>query len=114
MLCTWSRDYGITGTGVDISSAFIASGAARAQELGVADLVDFVHADASGYVGEPTHDIASCLGASWIGGGPEGTITLLERSLPAGGIVLLGEPYWAKEPPDQQTMTGIATARRNG
>src|SRR3954463_16770580 len=29
MLCTWSRDYGITGTGVDISSAFIANGAAR-------------------------------------------------------------------------------------
>jgi cyclopropane fatty-acyl-phospholipid synthase-like methyltransferase len=36
MLCTWSRDYGITGTGVDISSAFIVGGAARARELGVA------------------------------------------------------------------------------
>lgn len=106
MLCTWARDHGITGTGVDISSVFVGDATARARELGVEDRVDFVHADASGYVGEPAYDVASCLGASWIGGGPEGTITLLERSLRPGGVVLLGEPYWAKEPPDEETVLG--------
>jgi SAM-dependent methyltransferase len=69
MLCTWARDHGVTGTGVDISSAFVAAAAARADELGVGDKVVFQHADASGYVGGPPYDVGACLGASWIGGG---------------------------------------------
>lgn len=36
MLCTWARDHGIGGTGVDISTAFTARVKARAEELGVA------------------------------------------------------------------------------
>src|SRR6516165_4205397 len=45
MLCTWARDYRVTGTGVDISTVFIAAARARATELGVADQVGFVHGD---------------------------------------------------------------------
>ena len=36
MLCTWARDHQVTGTGVDISAAFIAEARDRATELGVA------------------------------------------------------------------------------
>jgi len=50
MLCTWARDHAATGTGVDISTVFIAGARARAVELGVEDQVSFVHGDASGYV----------------------------------------------------------------
>ena len=50
MLCTWARDHRVTGTGVDISTVFIAAARARAAELGVANQVSFVHGDASGYV----------------------------------------------------------------
>src|SRR5512139_3518353 len=50
MLCTWARDHGVTGTGVDISTAFTERARARATELGVADRVTFVHDDAAGYV----------------------------------------------------------------
>jgi SAM-dependent methyltransferase len=113
LLCTWARDHGIGGTGVDISSVFIGNATARARELGVGHRVDFVHADASGYVGEPAYDLASCLGASWIGGGPEGAITLLERSLRRGGLVMLGEPFWTKEPPDQETVRGCYASTRD-
>jgi SAM-dependent methyltransferase len=112
MLCTWARDHGVTGTGVDISSAFVAAAAARADELGVGDKVVFQHADASGYVGGPPYDVGACLGASWIGGGVGGTITLLERSLLPGGMVLLGEPYWVKEPPDEATVRGCWASSR--
>lgn len=102
MLCTWARDHGITGTGVDISTEFTAKARARAAELGVAGRVAFVHGDASGHVaGEPV-DLAACVGATWIGDGVPGTVELLRRSLRPGGMLLIGEPYWRQEP-DQRT-----------
>jgi SAM-dependent methyltransferase len=113
MLCTWAGEHGVTGLGVDISTVFIDAALARARELDVEDRVRFVHADASGYVGEPAYDVVSCLGASWIGGGLEGVIGLLERSLRPGGMVLVGEPYWAKEPPDQETVRACHASARD-
>jgi len=106
MICTWARDHQVTGTGVDISTAFIGSARARADELGVADRVTFVHGDASGYVAVQPVGIASCVGATWIGGGVAGTVALLRRSLAPGGMMLIGEPYWRREPPDQATVEG--------
>jgi SAM-dependent methyltransferase len=106
MLCTWARDHGIRGTGVDISTVFTETAAARAAELGVADRVRFVHDDASGYVADEPVDVAACIGATWIGDGVPGTIDLLERSLRPGGLMLIGEPYWRIDPPDQATVEG--------
>ena len=104
MLCTWARDHGITGTGVDLSTAFIENARARAVELGVADRVDFIHGDASGYVAHEPVDLAACVGATWIGGGVAGAVDLLGRSLRAGGLILIGEPFWRRDPPDQETV----------
>ena len=39
MLCTWARDHGITGTGIDMSSLFTAQARRRAEELGVSERV---------------------------------------------------------------------------
>ena len=105
MLCTWARDYGVRGTGVDLSTVFLAGARARAAELNVDGLVRFVHADASGYVAEAPVGVAACLGAL-IGDGMPGTVELLRRSLAPGGIMLIGEPYWRREPPDQATVEG--------
>lgn len=102
MLCTWARDHGITGTGVDLSKLFTEQARARAVELGVAEQVAFVHADAAGYVSEEKVGVAACIGATWIGGGIAGTIDLLARSLDAGGIILVGEPYWLRLPPSEE------------
>lgn len=98
MLCTWARDHGVTGLGVDLSSAFIQRARERAAELGVTDRARFEHGDAAGYVAEQPVDVASCLGATWIGGGILGTIDLLSRSVLPGGLVLVGEPYWVRVP----------------
>ena len=106
MLCTWARDHQVTGTGIDISTVFIAAARARAAELGVDGRVSFVHGDASGYVAAAPAGIASCIGATWIGGGVPGTVELLRRSLQPGGMMLIGEPYWRREPPDQATAEG--------
>ena len=39
MLCTWARDHGIVGTGIDMSPLFTAQAQSRAVELGVAGQV---------------------------------------------------------------------------
>ncbi|NKY34465.1 methyltransferase domain-containing protein [Nocardia speluncae] len=103
MLCTWARDHGITGTGVDISTVFTRQAQARAAELGVSDRVEFVHGDAAGYIAAEPVDLASCVGATWIGDGVAGTAELLDRSLRPGGLMLIGEPYWRRMPPDEET-----------
>jgi hypothetical protein len=104
MLSTWAREHGITGTGVDISTVFLAAARTRAAELGVADRVDFVHGDASSYVAAEPVDVAACIGATWIGNGVTGTVALLERSLRPGGLMLIGEPFWRSEPPDKASI----------
>jgi SAM-dependent methyltransferase len=104
MLCTWARDHDLAGIGVDLSSVFVEQARARAAELGVADRVTFIHGDAAGYVADDPVDLASCVGATWIGGGMPGTVELLARSLRPGGLMLIGEPYWRQDPPDQATI----------
>jgi len=106
MLCTWARDYGITGTGIDLSQLFTEQAKRRAQELGVADKVTFIHGDAAGYVTNEKVDVAACVGATWIGGGAAGTIELLVQSLRSGGIILIGEPYWRQLPPTEDVAKG--------
>lgn len=101
MLCTWARDYGISGTGIDMSPLFTAQAKRRADALGVADRVEFIHADAAGYVADEKAGVAACVGATWIGGGVAGTLALLAKSLRTGGILLIGEPYWLRLPPTE-------------
>ncbi|WP_100444442.1 SAM-dependent methyltransferase [Glycomyces xiaoerkulensis] len=106
MLSTWARDHRVTGTGVDISTVFLGAARDRAAELGVADRVEFIHADASAHVAAEPVGIASCIGATWIGDGVPGTVELLRRSLAPGGLMLIGEPYWRREPEDRATVEG--------
>ena len=101
MLCTWARDHGITGVGVDMSPLFTEQARRRAAELGVTDQVEFIHADAVGYIAAEKADVAACIGATWIGGGVAGTIELLAKSLRPEGIILIGEPYWLRVPPTE-------------
>jgi SAM-dependent methyltransferase len=106
MLCTWARDYRISGTGIDKSQLFSEQAKLRAEQLGVADRVEFIHGDATGYVADEKVGVAACVGATWIGGGVAGTIELLEKSLRSGGIILIGEPYWLRLPPSEEVAKG--------
>ncbi len=106
MLCTWARDHGITGIGVDMSALFTEQAKRRAEELGVADKVRFVHGNAAGYVSQEKVDVAACVGATWIGGGVAGTIELLAKSLRPGGMILIGEPFWRQRPQSAEVAKG--------
>ncbi len=106
MLCTWARDYGVIGTGVDMSQLFTEQAKVRAEKLGVAGQVKFIHGEAAGFISDEKVGVATCLGATWIGGGVAGTIELLGRSLRPGGIILIGEPYWRQLPPTEDVAKG--------
>lgn len=106
MLCTWAREHGIIGTGVDMSQLFSEQAERRAVELGVADRVKFIHGDAAGYVSDEKVSVAACVGATWIAGGVAGTIKLLAQSLRTEGIILIGEPFWRQLPPKEEVAKG--------
>jgi SAM-dependent methyltransferase len=102
MLCRWAAEFGIEGHGVDISEVFVPLARARAAELGVADRVTFELGDAAKAIpADGSYDVVSCIGATWIGNGLAGTIELMRPALRPGGLLLVGEPYWAGEPPPE-------------
>jgi SAM-dependent methyltransferase len=102
MLCQWALNYGVIGVGVDISHVFIEAARTRGFDLAVWDKVSWVKGDAADYPADfHQFDIVSCLGATWIGGGLLGTIELMRIPLhDAGGMLVIGEPYWHEIPPD--------------
>lgn len=102
MLCRWARTFGTSGVGVDISPVFLDAARRRAEELAVEPALEFIQGDAGVYVSEPeAFDIVSCIGATWIGSGMHGTIKLMRPAIRPGGLLLVGEPYWIEEPPDE-------------
>lgn len=110
MLCRWARDHGIGGVGVDLSSVFLASARRRAEELGVSDRVELVQGDAAAYAAAPGHfDVVSCIGATWIGNGLAGTLELMRPALKRDGLMLVGEPFWNEQPPDE-AFTALGTS----
>jgi SAM-dependent methyltransferase len=106
LLCRWAQKYGISGVGVDISAVFLEAAHKRAAELGVADQLTFVEGDAGQYP-QATHDfdVVSCIGATWIGDGLVGTLTLMKPALKPAGLILVGEPYWIDPPPEAAYQT---------
>jgi SAM-dependent methyltransferase len=102
MLCRWSQTYGISGVGVDYFQAFLDIAYARSVALAVTDRLTWVQGDAAQYQPTPhSFDVASCLGATWIGGGIAGTINLLKAALKPDGFMLIGEPFWEDGTPDE-------------
>lgn len=89
-----------------MSQLFTEQARRRAEELGVADQVKFIHGDAVCYVADEKVDVAACIGATWIGGGVAGTIDLLSQSSRPGGVILIGEPYWLYLPPTEDVAKG--------
>ena len=94
---------GVRGVGVDLSPFFIAE-AERRRTARLPDArVEFVELDGAAFEPDRPHGfaVASCLGASWVFGGHEGTLDALAAMVEPGGWVIAGEPYWLREPPEE-------------
>jgi SAM-dependent methyltransferase len=101
---------GTHGVGVDKSPYELR--AARdhaAARVPGADL-QLIEGDAAAHEPGPASvDLAACLGASWIWGGHRGTLRALRKAVRPGGLVLVGEPYWKRDPePEYLAAAGLA------
>lgn len=104
--------YPISGVGVDISAAFLeAARAAAAARVPAHSTLSFLEMDGAAYTApDSSLDLAICLGASWVYGGHRGTLRRLASLVRPGGQVLVGEPFWIREP-DPEYLTASDTAR---
>ena len=93
-----SERYECAGIGVDISP-YAASDARDRAGLRVPGELEIVEQDGAEFKAEPaSFDLAMCVGASWTFGGYPGTLGALVRWVRPGGLVLVGEPFWKKDP----------------
>ncbi len=91
--------YGCAATGVDISQYALADARRFVAERIPDAQVELIETDGSIYDGPyASFDAVSCLGASWIWQGHKGTLRALARWARPGGYVLVGEPYWLRDP----------------
>lgn len=95
LLCTWARDHGIDGIGVDIFDVLVREAEERAAELGVSDRARFVIDDAGLYDPQGIRfDIVACIGAAWVGGSLADTLALMRsHAVDEDPLLLVGEPF---------------------
>ncbi|MFX1416766.1 MAG: SAM-dependent methyltransferase [Promethearchaeota archaeon] len=95
--------YAASGVGVDISPYCINDCKEKYRErIPRADLV-FLEMDGAEYKPDvpESFDLSMCLGASWVFKDHRGTLKALKRMTKPGGLVVVGEPYWLKEPDNE-------------
>jgi cyclopropane fatty-acyl-phospholipid synthase-like methyltransferase len=99
--------YHVTGVGVDISPHFIQEAQTRAKHRVPNAPLAFTQLDAKNY--KPPEgllfDLTSCMGATWIWGGYKGTLQALKEMTRPRGTIIIGEPYWLKEPNPEYLKT---------
>ena len=102
---------GVRGMGIDISSFYIVDAVGRLEARAPSADITFTQMDGADFKPDEPHslDLASCIGASWVFGGHAGTLDALINMVKPGGWVIVGEPYWLQEPPDEYLeASGIA------
>ena len=92
--------YGARGMGIDISPFFIADAERRLKARSPGADIVFRKMNGADFRPDKPHslDLASCIGASWIFGGHTGTLNALSSMVKPGGWMIVGEPFWLKEP----------------
>ena len=95
--------YGITGIGVDISPHYIRDAIEKHQKRAPNSDIEFVEMDGAKYRPDvsTSFDSVFCIGASWVYGGHQGTIQTLKKMVKNGGLIVVGEPFWLKEPSNE-------------
>lgn len=90
---------GVQGVAIDLSPYCTADLRATAPSRIAAAELEILEMDGADYqLASGTFDLASCLGASWTYGGFRPTLRFLAQAVRPGGCVVVGEPFWKKEP----------------
>lgn len=102
--------YRISGVAIDLSPYCIADARRKIAERVPEAQIELLEMDGAAYRPAPndTFDLTICLGASWIFNGHKGTLATLAQMTRAGGQIVVGEPYWRREPhPDYLATAGF-------
>jgi len=95
--------YNISGIGVDISPYHIKDCENKKNERIPNSDIKLIEMDGAKYKPENNElfDLTMCIGACFVYGGLIGTINALKKMTKPGGMIIVGEPYWLKEPDDE-------------
>ena len=95
--------YNVSGVGVDLSPYCIRDCLAKRQKRAPDSNIKFLEMDGAKYEPEAseTFDLAMCIGASWVYGGYRGTLKALRKMTKPGGLVVVGEAFWRKDPAEE-------------
>ena len=100
MLIRLAEKYKINGVGVEKSPYTFREALRRKAERAPGADLEFLELDGKDYhpKGELA-DLSMCIGASWIYGGYKKTLEALSKMTKPLGWIMVGEPYWRKNPP---------------
>ena len=92
--------YSIEGVGVDLSPFCVADAKRKHRKRAPHAQLSFLEMDGAEYEPERPEslNLVACIGASWIYGGHRGTLKALKGMVARGGWIVVGEPYWRREP----------------
>jgi len=95
--------YNISGVGVDISPYCIRYCLEKHQKRVPDSNINFTEMDGAKYKPKSSElfDLAMSIGASWVYGGYRGTIQALKKMTKPDGLIMVGEPFWLKEPSEE-------------
>ena len=102
--------FNISGIGVDLSPYHSKDCKGNINKRVPSSDIKILEMDGAKYKPDEneTYDLSMCLGASWIYNGFKGTIEALKKMTKPEGLIIVGEPYWLKEPDDEYLkMSGI-------
>jgi len=102
--------FDISGVGVDISPYFIKDCMDRKNNRIPDADIEFLEIDGKEYRPQDNKifDLTIVMGASFVYRGLSGTIDELKKMTKPNGMIIIGEPYWKKEPDDKYLkMSGI-------
>ncbi len=104
-----SHGRGLEAVAIDISPYNIAELREKHRLRAPRARIELLEMDGAHYRAEPaSFDLSLCLGASWVYGGHQGTLRYLAAATRPGGKVLVGEPFWLREPdPEYLEYSGM-------
>jgi hypothetical protein len=62
--------------------------------------IQILNMDGADYSPDQLFDLAMCIGASWVYKGHRGTLSALKTMTKPDALILVGEPFWLKDPDD--------------
>ncbi|GAA2269715.1 MULTISPECIES: SAM-dependent methyltransferase [Kitasatospora] len=95
--------------GVDLDARGLARAQQAAAVLGVSQRIGLHHRDAREFNHPELFDAVLCVGSTHAFGGLLPTLTAIDRQLAPGGVALVGEGFWEREP-TEAALAGLGGA----